>query len=413
MEVGDKGDSVPTKRKPKPSGYWKKIENCEKAAKECESISDFCRKYPQGYFQSKNNGWLDMWFKRIIVHGYCNTREKCEALSKQCETRTEFAKKFPGAYKNSCENGWINGFSWLKPVENIHKNGYSVYVYLFAEDNYGYVGLTCQKYGGRDWQHRNTLRSPVYRHSRESGIEIPNPKILAEHLSSEDAQLAEEFYIEWYRQHGWTMMNKAKAGGLGGAGRKYKSKKKLIRAASQCKTRGEFKRRFPGEYGAAQRFDLLDEIYSFCGIEQNHSESKSVYVWDAGYGNLIGKYDSHRQASRELGISVADIALVLCHERKSHKGYIFTETSERPKELLDRWKKVIQVDDNGNIVKVWKNSAEAFNAGFRADRAIQRRHKCKGFYFLYATEEDLEKINAGQLESKIIWERMMRHGRKR
>lgn len=379
-------------RQRKPRGYWTK-DRCKQVAMQCESIKDFEKRFSSAYSISRKNGWIDEFFHRKRHKlGYW-TRQNCEKCARDCKSASEFEKKHPSAYNASRKEGWLSEFEWFNPPENLHKNGYFVYVYEF-DDGYAYVGLSCQKNGRRDWSHRSGKEySAVYNHHKETGNCIPQQKILQENLSANDARTKEGEFIRLYKDRGWKILNIAKPGSLGGAIHRIWTKRKTLEVAIRCKTISQFERGYPGAYGAASRNGWLNDIYSIVGLKKRHRPCHNIfYVWDAGYGNLIGRFTS-KEVAHLFNIHTSCIYAASSGKSRFTNGYIITRTEAKPKKTYDFYKKVLQLDNNGKVVKIFYNVRETRKAGYETIRqAIMKGYKCKGFRFRYATKEDLDNL---------------------
>lgn len=89
-----------------------------------------------------------------------------------------------------------------------------VYVYEFEERKTAYIGITCN-YERRNKQHmEGRCKSPVYNFIKETGI-MPTAKQITEYIPFNEARILEGEYIKKYKDEGWVVLNKAKAGGLG------------------------------------------------------------------------------------------------------------------------------------------------------------------------------------------------------
>ncbi len=90
-----------------------------------------------------------------------------------------------------------------------------VYVYEFPDKSV-YVGLTMNK-SERDRTHKKEgSKSAVLKHIKETGFNPEYKVISDDYIDASDAQNLENCTIEKYRNEGWNILNKAKAGGLGG-----------------------------------------------------------------------------------------------------------------------------------------------------------------------------------------------------
>ena len=136
---------------------------------------------------------------------------------------------------------------------------YEVYVYIFS-DGYAYAGLTqCGRQRG--YQHKCDKRSQVCRHSKETGLPIPQREVVETGLNAREATRLED---EWKKKLGenYTILNIAPTGecvgSIGGVkiphtieearqkAKKYGSRKKLrdgcIWAYEMLKEHGELPR---------------------------------------------------------------------------------------------------------------------------------------------------------------------------
>lgn len=90
--------------------YWTK-EKCFEVVKQCNSRSEFQKKFRGAHSSSIKNGWIEEI--RLILK--CNkgnkikyTKNICLEKSKQCKTRSEFKRKYKGEFDASYRNKWIN-----------------------------------------------------------------------------------------------------------------------------------------------------------------------------------------------------------------------------------------------------------------------------------------------------------------
>ena len=105
----------PEKFRNYPNGYWKEKEHCQAAAAKCSSRSEFLKNFSAAGSWSKKFGWMDEFFPldvpgAIKPNGYWKIKTNCKAAANQCETYSEFRKKFDAAYRWSKKYGWIDEF---------------------------------------------------------------------------------------------------------------------------------------------------------------------------------------------------------------------------------------------------------------------------------------------------------------
>ena len=146
---------------------------------------------------------------------YKNTRTKVTII---CPIHGEFKQRAGNHLKGQgCPVCCVN-----KPKLDNTQSSHRVYIFDFP-DKIRYVGLTMKSIEVRESEHRNgrvhsngTYSSSVYKYSIELNVPIPKPFIFKDNLTPEEAQYWEGWIIEDSKQNGYTLLNVAKAGGLGG-----------------------------------------------------------------------------------------------------------------------------------------------------------------------------------------------------
>jgi len=293
-----------------PIGYWTK-EKCQELALQCETRTIFHKKHPTGYNTSNKNGWLD----EICSHmeekqkpdGYW-TKEKCQEEALKYKTKTEFRNYCSSAYRASLYNNWIDLFSHMTPLykpkgywtkkrcheealkyktktefKNNTSSAYSIaynngwlndiclhmeiignrytrciYVYEF-KDNHAYIGLT-YNLRIRNNSHLSKADSSVYQHIKNN-CKNYNLIQLTDYIPVIEAQKLEENYVNQYKEKGWSILNKATTGSIGGA--YYIWTYELVKEeALKYKTRKEFLKNSCGAYNYAYSYNILNDICS-------------------------------------------------------------------------------------------------------------------------------------------------------
>lgn len=185
------------------------------------------------------------------------TYERISVVALKCETRTEFCDTYKGAYKRARINGWLDEICVnMKLVGNLRKR--LVYSYEFL-NNSVYIGITCNE-KRRNRQHYN--EKGIIKNQIIKSKSLPIKKILSEgYVNVEEAQKLEGYWVHKYKNDGWDVLNKIKAGGLGG-NIIYWTKENCKKVALQCKTRKEFSIKFSSAYISSRKNGWLNEI---CG----------------------------------------------------------------------------------------------------------------------------------------------------
>lgn len=232
-------------------------------AKNYTKMNDFIKNHPQAYSAARGRGWIEdvqkimtpayeKWDKdrvfqealkyqtkndfrnnskkaydAAILHGWYDevtahmnplltmwTKDKVRDEALKYKHRSDFQQGSPNAYQAANSHGWMDDVSSHMEFKGTYFKRL-VYVYEFS-DNTVYVGLTLNK-TDRDRSHRKEGKSSVYKHIMDTGLE-PEYKIISDdYIDAKDAQNLENCTIEEYKSKGWKVLNKAKAGGLGGS----------------------------------------------------------------------------------------------------------------------------------------------------------------------------------------------------
>ena len=94
----------------KKSGYWTKA-NCIKAAKSCESKSEFEAKFPTASKNSRKHGWYEEATEHMVRPKSFNLKWSKEAVANEAlkyRSRKSFSKGSGGAYSAALKKGWID-----------------------------------------------------------------------------------------------------------------------------------------------------------------------------------------------------------------------------------------------------------------------------------------------------------------
>jgi predicted GIY-YIG superfamily endonuclease len=277
----------------KPKGYWT-LERCKEIASNYKNRFELQKEYNKVYNIIRINGLLDEYCKHMFfIHkpkGYW-TLERCKEAALKCKSRKEFGTKYKTAYTVSRKNKWLDDIcSHMILLGNIYKR--FIYAWEF-EDKSMYIGLTCN-IEKRKKYHLNNKKSPVLKHIIKTNL-IPKNIILTELLDVKNAQIEEEYYINLYKNNNWNLLNKAKAGALGGY-MKW-NKESCKKAALKCKSKTDFIRKYSGSYGSSLKNNWLDEICSHMLPTQ-----KPKYYWTKEKCQEVAlKCKSRKEFNRKFG----------------------------------------------------------------------------------------------------------------
>lgn len=264
----------------KEFGYWNDVEHCIEEAKKYSTITELKIKSNGCYASVLKHHWENECFpdfKKRKPNGYWDIKENCIEEAKKYRNLREFQRYAYGAYNCSKNNNWIGEIDSLydKTImyhsydEKIH----SVYIYLFEDEKVFYVGRTnCLK--RRHQQHIRDTNDTLNKYCCSKGIEIPSYIILQENLNAPESQYYEDFYLNEYKESGWTPLNKAVTGinkGSLGATCKwnYEACKK---EASKYNTITEFEYGNMSAYNACKKNGWTYDFFT--------SSKKDDHYWD-------------------------------------------------------------------------------------------------------------------------------------
>ena len=189
---------------------------------------------------------------------------------------------------------------------------------LFEEESV-YVGLT-GNYSRRYNSHHTDKDSSVYQ-AIQSGHEYTYYE-QNEWYTPEIAGQKEEEWISWYESSGWEILNKVKAGSIGGNNLVY-TKESCLEIAKKYQTRRELKDAEPKIYEACKRKKITKEAFSHMVPASRirkwtREECIRVAKKAKAYMNFKMKYNSAYNATlRNQWLDIIG-SLELSHKPKGH-----------------------------------------------------------------------------------------------
>ena len=248
-------------------------EECFEIAKNYKSRRGFALGNAGAYNAALHHGWLDdyEWFESTQNPFNYWTKERVREESQKYKSRSEFHECCGTAYGKARINGWLDEFTWLKDDRIDFSNDKidCVYAYEFEDYHSVYVGRTLmRRIQERDYEHMFTDSDAVVLFAKEHDIPIPPMKILEADLTLKEGTEKEGYYVEYYRNNGWDVLNRTKTGGIGLLFRNKWSKRTCREEAKKYKTRGEFAKLCAGAYDVARRNGWLDSYTWFEDLQK-------------------------------------------------------------------------------------------------------------------------------------------------
>ena len=220
-------------------------------------------------------------------------KETCEQEARKHEYIFTFSTRASAAYSKALSNGWLKDYTWLKRLPpktaDYEKEKKYIYAYEFVEQKAVYVGLTNSMIK-RDWQHRNSKDSSVFRFAEESGCAIPIPRQLEEGIPIHESGKREAFWVEHYRRLNWKLLNRAKTGeresSVGGSYPLKWTKKTIREKAKDCNYDIKlFQELYIGAYEAilSRYRGLLNELFPHRAKHTHHTIEEALLVVNKGH----------------------------------------------------------------------------------------------------------------------------------
>ena len=201
-------------------------------AKDCKTKKDVKEKDISIFSKAGKEGWWKdcPWIpERSCSPRKWTDKRRWEAALK-CKTKTEYSERFNGAYTYDNKHGLLDRYTHFEKhiAEGRDPNAedYVIYVYRDEEHKVVYVGLTYEErkakrhsehVNGRKEDDGSVFYDVAARYWQSIGKPLPQPRYVMDELHINDVGYFEEWYIEHYKKAGWTVLNIAKGGSLGGA----------------------------------------------------------------------------------------------------------------------------------------------------------------------------------------------------
>lgn len=252
----------------KPKGYWS-YEKCLEVAKTCSTRKEFATKFHNAYYKSIEKGWIDKFGlfndekedKKVSW-----TKESVEKIARNYKYKSDFAKDNSGAYDAALRKGWMKEFDWFEPKirGSFDRNAkiYVIYGYFDFQNKTCYIGLSMnikKRHAEHKLKNRDTGKydSAMEYFSNKYGF-LPKPTLLEEELTASEAQKQEDYYIKFFSDRGYNLLNKAKAGSLGGTFKKW-TKETCYEEAKKYKTLAEFRDNANTAYSVSLENNWLED----------------------------------------------------------------------------------------------------------------------------------------------------------
>ena len=301
----------------KPFRWTKEL--CEEEAKRFTTRQEFYTISKNAYAAAVKYGWLDSftWLESIVrPNGYW-TKERCEEEARNYSSKKEFLEGCPAAHAAAAKRGWLDDFVWLvdKRIDIIKDKIDSVYVYVFEETKFAYVGRTLiRRQKKRDREHIfNQENDNVARYAKKMNVPVPPMTILETNLTLEEGLDREDYWRNWYEKQGYTMLNRLATGiGKGSLGRISHGKwnrNTCYKEAQKYKSCSEFEKANGSAYDAARRNGWIKDYKWF------------EVLWEAKWDKNSCYQEAKKYKTRGEFMKSSPSAYNIAHRRKWIEDY--------------------------------------------------------------------------------------------
>jgi len=212
--------------------------------------------------------------ENIKSYGYWNNLDNCIEEAKKYRNKFEFNKKSYGAYMAVQRNGWMEKIDILFDKTILYKNYnekiHSIYIYKFEKEKTCYIGRT-NSLKRRHRQHKNGTKHKsgmmtydvVYLFCENNKIQFPEPIILEEKLDAKESQIQEKYWVDYFKEKGWNLLNKANTGeNIGSLGATIKWDYEACKEESKkYNSKHEMKLNNQSAYNSSLRNGWIDKFF--------------------------------------------------------------------------------------------------------------------------------------------------------
>jgi len=233
-------------------------DDAKEIAKQYNNLKKFKEEQPKAAGAIYRNKWDDLLNHMERGFKWWSDSDIFNSALK-FNSRSEWQKSEGSAYNAARERGIIDDATkHMSFLGNMYRR--AVYVWEFP-NNSVYVGLTLNTERRKKEHSDIEGKSEVSRYIKKTGL-TPSFKLISDdYIDASDAQNLEDCTIQDYKIKGWNILNKAKAGGLGGCKRRI-TKDEVAKEALKYTTKTMFQKNSPQAYSAAYRNGWFDEVTS-------------------------------------------------------------------------------------------------------------------------------------------------------
>ena len=199
---------------------------------------DLEHQFLNAYATAVRHKWLKKLGLKHKLHSPYTYKEAYK-VAKRYKTVKDFRSDNEALYIRCTKNKWIDTFDWLARDTSCYAADKDCcYMYLNEDLKIVYVGRTIHPLT-RYLDHKNGRNSKVKQYFNEYGVELPEPiyYMNGAKFPVNYGLMIEDKLVKWFKENRWTVLNKAKtgtrSGALGGARKKW-TEARIRKAAEEC-----------------------------------------------------------------------------------------------------------------------------------------------------------------------------------
>ena len=222
-----------------------------------KSVKEWRIKEASAYATAAARGLLKELTKQMTKIGEKGfwTKKKVQKSALKYKTKVEWMTNEDAAYRAASKNNWIDELTkHMIPIGN--KKMRCVYSISVTGKKIIYIGLT--GYFERRMSDHFRDSPQILKLIKEYGKNSIITKQLTKYILAEKAIKLERRLVDRYRKRNFIVINKAKAGGLGGNTIKW-TKKKIIKEAKKYQTIKDWLKKDKLSYAAAWNMNILGQ----------------------------------------------------------------------------------------------------------------------------------------------------------
>lgn len=348
------------------------IEECMEVASRYKTMSDFKTNECGVHLYCKRRGWLHKVTPHMKKYKkWGDRKEEVHQVALKYQNRGEFSLKDERHYEVARRWGWLDDVcGHMISIGNKYKR--LVYVYEF-EDKSVYVGLTGND-NKRSTTHGSSKNSPVFKHQQKYNLTPTKLIITNGYIDSEEAKKIECDTVEKYNNEGWNVLNKAKAGGLGGSDRIW-TEERIIETISKYRYESDLRKNEP---------KLINKLYSLKKIDEYLKlviKDTPTYWNEELVKELVSKYTHFKDFSEN---------------NKGARGWVYRNKRH------DLLKGLINLNKEKSVIKKWANKDEILLKAAEYNNITEFQRNNIGMYrsaVMQGWLDDVRKV----VRPKFLW----------